>query len=528
MEENISKIKVFAYLRKSSKQEREGTPEKQPNSLNYQRRVVKEIAERNNLKIVRIFEDKETGYKAYVRDDFNAMCELLDEQGSGGEIKGIVCSEHNRLARNFGDGGRILWYLQNGEIEAVYTHDKIFSNTSSDQMMLAINFAMAKNSSDETSFRMKQTWRSKAIAGVPPNQRIVGYKYVGDKGQKVWVKDPKTAPLIVKVFETYATGEYSFEELSNYAASIGLINKKNGNKPYGEDTVRNWLRKKEYIGIFEYEGERHKGTYPRMISDELFYKVQEVLLLRSHKRGKNKNTYAYSPKLIKCSKCGEYMTGDIQKGIVYYKCPHRKEPCKSNPKERLPHLKETLIDESIMKKLKEIEISEEKWKELSELVKANYQYEVAQQEEDLREMRSLINYEKGYKNQYTKAISELRIKGKLTDEEVEELKGYQELISDCNKTIELYQQAINKAKEVMSEIPFEMESFLESLKIASTRFNQGTPANKRVIVETLCANLRWDGENVVWDWRNKYKNLINQEKDLDWLRDQDSNLEPNG
>ena len=30
MEENISKIKVFAYLRKSTKQEREGTPEKQP------------------------------------------------------------------------------------------------------------------------------------------------------------------------------------------------------------------------------------------------------------------------------------------------------------------------------------------------------------------------------------------------------------------------------------------------------------------------------------------------------------------
>ncbi len=93
--------------------------------------------------------------------------------------------------------------------------------------------------------------------------------------------------MIVKVFETYSTGEYSFEELSNYAASIGLVNKKNGGKPYGEDTVRNWLRKKEYIGIFEYEGERHKGTYPRMISDELFYKVQEVLLLRSHKRGKN-------------------------------------------------------------------------------------------------------------------------------------------------------------------------------------------------------------------------------------------------
>ena len=528
MEQNASKIKVFAYLRKSTKQEREGTPEKQPNSLNYQRRVVKEIAERNNLKIVNQFEDKETGYKAYVRKGFNRMCELLDEQGSEGEIKGIVCSEHNRLARNFGDGGRILWYLQNGEIEAVYTHDKIFSNSSSDQMMLAINFAMAKNSSDETSYRMKQTWKSKAIAGMPPNQRIVGYKYVGNKGQKVWVKDPKTAPLIVKVFETYATGEYTIEELAKYAASIGLVNKRNDNKPYGENTVREWLSKKEYICIFEYEGERHKGMYPRMISDDLFYKVQDVLLLRSHKRGKTKNMYAYSPKLIKCGKCGEYMTGDIQKGIVYYKCPHRKEPCKSNPNERLPHLKETFVDESIMKKLKQIEISEEKWKELSALVKANYQYEVAQHEEDIREMRTKIGYEEGFKKQYSKAISELRIKGTLTKEEEEELKGYQDLILDCNKTIELYQEAIIKAKEIMNEIPFEMEGFLESLKVASARFNQGTPANKRVIVETLCANLIWDGKNIVWNWKNKYKKLINQEEDIDWLRDQDSNLEPNG
>jgi DNA invertase Pin-like site-specific DNA recombinase len=528
MEENISKIKVFAYLRKSSKQEKEGTPEKQPNSLNYQRRVIKEIEARNNLKIVRTFEDKETGYKAYVRDDFNAMCELLDEQGSGGEIKGIVCSEHNRLARNFGDGGRILWYLQNGEIEAVYTHDKIFSNTSSDQMMLAINFAMAKNSSDETSYRMRQTWRSKAIAGMPPNQRRIGYKYVGTKGSKVWMKDPKTAPLIVKVFETYATGEYSLEEIARYAASIGLVNKSNGNKPYGENTVREWLSKKEYICIFEYEGERHKGKYPRMISDDLFYRVQDVLLKRSHRRGKTKNSYAYSPKLIKCAKCGEYMTGDIQKGIVYYKCPHRKEPCKSNPKERLPHLKETVIDETIMKKLKQIEISEEKWKELSELVKANYQYEVAQHEGDVIEMRTRMGYEVGFKKQYSRAISELRVKSTLTREEEGELAGYQDLISDCNKTIELYQKAIEKAKEVMNEIPFEMEGFLESLKIASARFNQGTPANRRVIVETLCANLRWDGENVVWDLKNKYKNLISQEKDLDWLRDQDSNLEPNG
>ena len=64
------------------------------------------------------------------------------------------------------------------------------------------------------------------------------------------------------------------------------------------------------------------------------------------------------------------------KGKVYYKCPHRKELCG--------------------------------------LVKANYQDEVADHE---REMRSKIGYEEGFKKQYSKAISELRIKGRLTKEE---------------------------------------------------------------------------------------------------------------
>jgi site-specific DNA recombinase len=526
--DNRPKTKVFAYLRKSTKQEKEGSPGKQPNSLNYQRRVVKEIAERNNLKIDDWFEDKETGYKAYVRKDFNYMCELLDEQGSDGEIKGIVCSEHNRLARNFGDGGRILWYLQNGEIEAVYTHDKVFTNSSSDQMMLAINFAMAKNSSDQTSFRMKQTWESKAIAGTPPNQRIVGYKYVGDKGRKKWVKDPITAPLIVKVFQAYATGEYTLSELAKYAASIGLVNKSNKKKPYGENTIREWLTKKEYIGIFEYDGKKRKGNYSPIITNDLFYRVQEVILTKSHKRGKTKNTYTYSPRLIKCSKCGEYMTGDIQKGIVYYKCQHREEPCKSNTKERLPHLREDLIDESIMEELKKLEISKDKWEELSNLVKSNYQHEVAEYESNIREMRTKIGYEEEYKKGYTTAISKLRVKAKLSKAEQNELEGYQVLIADSNETIKMYKGAIEKAKDVMSQIPLHMEEFLDSLKTASARFNQGTPTNKRVIVETLCANITWDGKKVVWDWKNKYKKLINQEEDIDWLRDQDSNLEPNG
>lgn len=517
MEELQHKIKVFAYVRKSTEQDQFGNSNKQPNSIAYQRRVVKEIADRNNIQIVKTFEDNESGYKAYVRDGFNKLCAELDDQGVGGEIKGIVCTEHNRLARNFGDGGRILWYLQNGEIEVIYTHDKVFTNSSSDQMMLAINFAMAKHSSDETSYRMKETWKQKALGGTPPNQRIPGYKYIGMKGKKIWVIDPIAGPLIKKVFEAYATGDYTISELVDFTTSIGLANKVNHGKPYSENTVREWLTKKEYIGIFEFEGKRIKGKYRPLMSEDLFYRVQEVLILRSHKRGKTKNMYAYSPKLIKCALCGEYMTGDIQKGNIYYKCTHRGEPCKSNIHIRLPHLKEGLVDKTAKKRLGEIEISEEKWEELSKLIKANYQYELGQYEQNIRQMRTKIGYEEEYKKDYTKSLSKLRSQEILTEEEKQELEGYQSLISDCNHATEVYNKAIDKAQEVISQIPLELEDFLESLKTATERFTSGTPINRRAIVETLCANMTWDGKNVSWEWKNRYKNLVEEKTSTNML-----------
>jgi site-specific DNA recombinase len=517
MEKDVDYIKpkkVFAYIRKSTDEDQEGGKGKQLNSLEYQRRVVKEIAQRNNLKIERIFEDSATGYKAYVRDDFNEMCSLLDEQGVGGEIEGLVCTEHNRLARNFGDGGRILWYLQNGEISGIYTYDKNFSNTSSDQMMLAINFAMAKHSSDETSFRIKESFHQKSIMGTPPNQRLVGYKYVGPKGNKVWRKDPIKAPLLVKVFEAYATGNYNYEELADYAFSIGLSNK---NKVYVKNTISSWLSKEEYCGFFQYGGIRRKGDYPAIITDELFYKVKEVLLLRTHRRGKTKNTYAYSPRMIKCGVCGEFLVGDIQKGNVYYKCQKRKEPCKTEKSKRVAYLKESQVDETVKSNLKKIEISKKYWKELSDIIKGNYEYEKGTCERDIREYRTHINYQKEEIKSYVKPLSVLRAKSSLTKEEQQELEGYQSLMDDCHRKIEFYQKVIEKTENIKRQIPVYLEDFLESLKSVSSRFEQGTPSNKKAILETLCTNIIWDGKKVVWNWKNRYKNLVKQEKEIDWL-----------
>lgn len=119
---------VVAYLRKSSEDTKEGRANRQLNSLSYQKRAINKIIEKEGLRLLREpFQDDHTGYKAYVRDGFNEMIDYIEANKD--KIDGIVCFEISRLARNFGDGGQILWYLQDDVISRIYTHDKTFTDS---------------------------------------------------------------------------------------------------------------------------------------------------------------------------------------------------------------------------------------------------------------------------------------------------------------------------------------------------------------------------------------------------------------
>ena len=524
------KQRVYAYLRKSTEDNAEGETRKQKNSLDNQRRVVDEIAEKNNLKIVDYFSDSATGYKAYIRDDFNKMIELFREQGKGGDIKGIVCSEHNRLARNFGDGGLILWFLQDGLIKNIYTHDKIFTDSASDQMMLAINFAMAKLSSDETSFRSKLTHKKIARSGQPPSRHIPGYKYKGEEGARYWVVDHKNAEIVQDMFERLASGKYSISEIFKYATAKGLVSSKT-KKPYAsEKPVRDLFRRTEYIGIFEYEGEEYAGKYPTFIEEDLFYKVQEVLSGTSHPKSKDTGEYAYSKGLIRCAVCGGPMSGCVAKGSVYYRCSNRYEPCHSNKDIRPKYLKETLVDRVVSEAFKKIEISKEKQKDLQLKMSDWFEDEKSGFRSELIVLRGQLSRaeEKFELRAQEHADIKAQPKSERDDDWEIDLEGARKLRNSAHAKVQNLNAVIKIQEEILESLPDKMLGLLKNIQEVGKRFEVASPSNKRSIMETLCANLKWDGKKLSWDWKEPYHILTNSKEKGNWLPDQDSNLEPNG
>jgi DNA invertase Pin-like site-specific DNA recombinase len=495
--------RVVAYIRKSSEDGEDGKANKQLNSLSYQREFVIEATKRYDLELVhKAFEDDKTGYEAFVRDGFNQMMEYLKE--NQGKVDGIVCTEISRLARNFADGGMILWYLQSGVIKRIYTPSKVFTNSSSDKLMVAIEFAMSKKSSDETGYRTKQGMKTKSLTMKhPPRPAILGYKTEGQVGRKKWVIDKKIGPKIVQVFQQFATGKYTFDQIADYAFNIGISSNKSKIGKYGKTTWRNRLTDKQYTGIFEYDGEEIAGEYEPLIDSRIFYIVQRIISGNQHPKTTHLD-YAYTS-LVKCSDCGGFLSGTHKKGITYYRCSKRNLPCKKI--ERKPYVTEDRLEENLMSELKKIEIDNETWEAAKDYVSKMNQPQKADLKRQIRMLIAQVEAEGTMQINLGRKFAE----GDLSKPE------YNKLLDDSKQKQISLRESIVKCENMVVELDKLMSQFLDNVKYVTKKLHKALPENKKEFVDIFCENLTWDGKKLRWNWKKPYFFLTKVEKKSDVL-----------
>lgn len=498
--------RVVVYMRKSSEDNKRGKAYRQLNSLKYQKRIIDEIVKRERLILLRTepFQDDHTGYKAYARDGFKALLDYI--RNNKGKVDGIVCTEISRLARNFGDGGQILWFLQDGLITRIFTHDKIFTDSSSDQLMVAINFALAKHSSDETSFRAQAAAEAKIeTQKQPPKKPILGYLSEGRVGQKKWVLDQENASKIRKLFEEYSAGKHTIESIADYAYLIELRSKDEKSKTgkLSKNTIRNRLMDIQYTGVFVYKGEKHAGDYPPIISSELFYRVQKLFDTRQHPKASHRE-YAYTG-LIKCNNCGRFLSGTHKKGNTYYRCDKRIEPCKRLHK--INYINEKILEKDLVANFEAIEINEKRWQMLRE-----YVFEVSEEDKGeyfrkAEELANEIHNEEENQKSYAKALIENKINKEM----------HEKLMVDSIEKVKVLRESQIKCENYVNELRSLMFSFLDNVKFITKRFKVASPANKKEMVDIFCENLRWDGKKLRWCWTKPYSYLAKPQNNSTWL-----------
>ena len=149
----------------------------------------------------------------------------------------------------------------------------------------------------------------------------------GANGKKLIELDPHLAAIIVRLFEWYSTGTMSLKDVARKVRAAGLSFRKSGDS-VPLSTVHKILRKRIYMGDFEWNGRVYKGAHEPIVSRELWERVQEVLEGRHAKRHRRvKHNFAFSG-LISCGHCGCAIVGEMKKQrYVYYHCSGYKRKC---------------------------------------------------------------------------------------------------------------------------------------------------------------------------------------------------------
>ena len=332
--------KAIIYARVSTKEQ-----DKEGFSIPAQIKFLNEYAIKNDFTIIKEFKDTETAKKAG-RTGFNDMLQFLKKNK---EFKRIIVEKTDRLYRNFKD--YVLIDESEYEIHLVKEGSILNQKSRSHEKFIhGIKVLMAKNYIDNLREETVKGLREKAAQGYYPYKAPIGYKNITDKtGRKIIVIDEEKALYIRRAFELYATGNYSLARLNKKLQEEGFLNSE-GRKSH-TSLMEKILKNIFYTGVFEFEGRRFENAkHKPIISSELFYLVQSKL--KDPRKSKTHNIEFPYTNLIKCEKCGCYLTAEIKKGkYIYYHCTGNKGgECKKD------YIRQEGIEDSIYKTLLMIKI----------------------------------------------------------------------------------------------------------------------------------------------------------------------------
>ena len=139
--------------------------------------------------------------------------------------------------------------------------------------------------------------------------------------------DPERAPIVRRVFEEYATGRFTKQQVLEHARAWGLTSRRNC--PLTSQAIGTLLSNQLYAGIVdvpEYGVRAKRGNFEPLISEDLFYRAQSVLSGRVPSAAPRQRTHPDFPlrAFVHCESCGRGLTGSWSKGrseyYAYYHC----------------------------------------------------------------------------------------------------------------------------------------------------------------------------------------------------------------
>lgn len=338
--ENIMETVLFARV-SSRDQEITGY------SLPAQEKLLEEYSQKKNFIVAKKFSISESASGHYQRKTFKEMLDYLKKSG----VKIIVCEKVDRLTRNLKDAVCIdEWIKEDPERQVHFVKENCILNKdskSNEKFIWNIKVSVAQYYIENLSEEVKKGQKEKIAQGWLPTKPPLGYEIIGEDGHKIHIIDKEKAPLVKKMFELYATSNYSIKKLVQIMYEEGLRTR-DGNKLV-KSRMGDLLSDPFYYGKFYWNDEIYDGKQEPLIAKELFDSVQKILKGKTTPKY-NKHLYLFTG-LIQCDECDGKITWEKQKNIIYGHCNHYRD-CSQKK-----YVKEYEIKNQVLDKLENLQIN---------------------------------------------------------------------------------------------------------------------------------------------------------------------------
>jgi site-specific DNA recombinase len=442
----LSEAKMaVVYTRVSSKEQADTNL-----SLEYQRKAIEEYAQRNNIRIADYFGGTYESAKSDGRKEFQRMLDFIKK--NKGKISHVLVYMLDRFSRTGGGAIKIAQELREKYgIEVFAVTQPTDTSNPSGVLQQSIQFIFSQYDNELRKQRSVAGMREKFKRGIWVAKPPIGYDVVKINGVRS-IKVNEIGKKIKKAFIWKSEGMKN-ECILDKLRSMGVrLNKQHLTK---------LLKNPFYCGLLSHnmlEGEVVEGEHEKLISKELFLKVNEIHQSNSGYGVPHKKQQDAVPLkvFIRCNDCNEPFTGYVvkAKGLWYYKCRTKGCKCNKSAKEMNKMFMELLDRYNVKEELKEplLRKMEQKWIEIN---KESYEME-QNYKKQLSEVNGKIeNIEESYyvtkdmnKETYDKFYS------RFETERKDVIKKMSQLTSGISNPIATIEKAIDLSVGLATEWEF--------------------------------------------------------------------------
>ena len=438
--------------------------------------------------------------------------EMLDFVKSSNDIKAIISYRVDRITRNYRDAVKIDELRLDYDKEIHFVYDHLVINKDSvgrDIQDWDLKVFLAKQYLNRLKEDAINTAKFKISRNEWPGKAPYGYRNITKDDGTKWIEIEQTeAQVIEKMYEWYSTGSFSMLEVRDKLKEVF-------NLAFSKGKIDFILKNPFPSGTMIYDEQEYPHNYDRIISPDLFDKVQEV------KAGYNKKHYKFAGLpfpyrgLIRCADCGCIITPERKikksgKTYHYYHCTQY------NGKHGAEWLTEDDLTKQFSGVFSKLQMPKEVVDDIANTLKSSHK--------DKSEFhRNLLN---GYQTEYKKYENRIerawedKIDGSITESYYEEKrKEYRAK----QKEIETKMSKLRFADE---EYYVTSEYLLKLASNASKLFESSEAHEKRLLLKMALQNLELKGKKARFDWIKPFDKIAFYASRQAWLRRQDSNLQP--